>query len=1421
MLTSRFVIALCNTSCRPLDCTALEEKLQQWTTGRSAKVWISTDIVLKHLLELTCRDFSNYKKHGLGKAPEHSGVDVFVDMKTKKIVSLYIIDKATNETDYVCYRHFKEFLSCYVKNFVARPGQFMDEMFDEHGTWLHGGLRKNTLAETMFGITPGKRGARLSLLKILEGLKDLLPTPIVPVEKRNEPEGSELPPQVPPSATDHGPKRRSAGSCDLLEGLAPMPTDYEMSREARGAFEFARIMMNHSDGGCIMMTLVEEILLTELQKDDVREIVDNYPDRALENYLTETLRAAISSIHARNFPALLHADLKHSGPSSSTSTPKSPYPSPAMLLKGVHLRSYVRRFRPALVGREASTYALRRLQQIGELRKDFYATQYFCPPRNPPLKTFFTDAANYSAGVKMLVAISSLLFRSRSSENEVIPASDESTRQAKKLRALGAARENMRSPNRRNQVLLSHRSIFILAVLKHAVGISDQKFLLMQYLMHFLYVGVPLTKEEAAGLTIGGDSLVQRDRQLTWAVKQQEVSDINSSKSLISASSDDTDHFGSNCGSRNVVFFDENLHAPRTVRVSGFPTNRKTASAGAQALYQSLRSIGINTDGRLVGGSSDNAPNARNAIFEAVDIADEFANGRDENGEIVRPVTNGVERRVVWVGSLVHILHLCMNNFRKDSFGAKSGGIGDASPGQLCYKWRKILTSDQRTSARGVSSVYLRLLVDFFNGQKGFWCKLPTEENEGRWGQSLQSRKEILEFIKLPIPEGREGLGGNCLAAAAMYIRRRIKPNSWQIVACHEVAVWSMNEKIVFMILVEVELGVFYERELNWLRRAGSTRAYLKNYPPDCKLREYPGHGHAHAQFVKKMESNVWSVLPESTVALEALSQEAQDIMKALVPAGAKAWASTFKKHTGWIHCAFGLVLQINSSGISGAVARGLVNEFPDEIFIGDNAGSFKQRAERAFSAAEVSSSFQVDEYWHRLIRADKENVLHFARQFHLFGGNAAERTELMDEWVRLSENTCTVPEDDVLIHDHFADQFPILHARQQLNVDPILTDTTSREAEFSVQGRVRIKQLTSSASEERMFWDSNVLTELRKVGREFGENARATKLTSNQNTDALDPTSAAARTGVKLWCRSHGQCAAVLAKIEDKFLPMFTPDKMENAPLVRKDLKIGDGFVAKDEAIVTSWTETLVTDSEHYRRDVPLSELQRKANDLVLTFDLPSECTEAIPLRRRLDLAYKSVRGDRLHTEFQCHLPLVLLCLRAMTKEGTWPTNSLTKLIMACLLPTRLPLSALSALDVATIAEATSTKQRLKAIEEVTEVQWCFNDHGRLEKKKKPAVLKYLDQFSWGALRILEFLGNHHADVQGESHFQLGAGSTAAMFILGPFLFGPENRALIGCKAAENGGVKPLPRHGFSGFRSALVRKDNENAELNRLVYG
>ena len=116
-----------------------------------------------HLPDNTGRDISNYKNYGLGKTPNFSGVDVFVDMKSRKIALNYIIDKVANETDYVCYLLYKEFLFCYVDVFIARPTQVLNKMFEEHADWLHYGCSKSTLAEAVFDIAPKKRAARASL----------------------------------------------------------------------------------------------------------------------------------------------------------------------------------------------------------------------------------------------------------------------------------------------------------------------------------------------------------------------------------------------------------------------------------------------------------------------------------------------------------------------------------------------------------------------------------------------------------------------------------------------------------------------------------------------------------------------------------------------------------------------------------------------------------------------------------------------------------------------------------------------------------------------------------------------------------------------------------------------------------------------------------------------------------------------------------------------------------------------------------------------------------------------------------------------------------------------------------------------------------------------------------------------------------
>jgi hypothetical protein len=62
--------------------------------------------------------------------------------------------------------------------------------------------------------------------------------------------------------------------------------------------------------------------------------------------------------------------------------------------------------------------------------------------------------------------------------------------------------------------------------MKHIAEVSDQKFLLFQHIMHLLFMGTRLTKDEAAKLTIVGDSLVNRARQIQWALTKGAVDKI-------------------------------------------------------------------------------------------------------------------------------------------------------------------------------------------------------------------------------------------------------------------------------------------------------------------------------------------------------------------------------------------------------------------------------------------------------------------------------------------------------------------------------------------------------------------------------------------------------------------------------------------------------------------------------------------------------------------------------------------------------------------------------------------------------------------------------------------------------------------------------------------------------------------------------
>ena len=153
----------------------------------------------------------------------------------------------------------------------------------------------------------------------MRSIEDFLPDPKLLDRKRAEPEEASVQPSpAEPPVTNKGTTRRSSGANDLVEGLLAMPTDHKITRHTQGMIRTAKIMMNHSDGGCVMMMFVEAILLADLQKEEVQANVEEPSDQALERYLASLVRDAVVRTRARDFPTLLYADTKPSG-SSQTS----------------------------------------------------------------------------------------------------------------------------------------------------------------------------------------------------------------------------------------------------------------------------------------------------------------------------------------------------------------------------------------------------------------------------------------------------------------------------------------------------------------------------------------------------------------------------------------------------------------------------------------------------------------------------------------------------------------------------------------------------------------------------------------------------------------------------------------------------------------------------------------------------------------------------------------------------------------------------------------------------------------------------------------------------------------------------------------------------------------------------------------------
>lgn len=1353
--------------------------LQSWEDGKQSGVWVSVDIVVARCPGVTAKDFDRYLKDHYGKDPILRGFYLYECQRKAQSVYIFNRQKAQNDVakckenkvpEFPDVRMWNSFLECFVQNFNADREFFHAEVFQDRLSRLKVGY---TWAGALFGI----RDSRLALKGVLDDLlkKGLLPRPMAKVAASSSSSVQPLPP------TPDRRQRRSIGGAENT-GLEDESASNDLSREAIGVIECASELWQLTEAEAkknnfALIAFEEWILEDAIEDKSILEMCCN-PDIGPKAFCTELLRRwrNLTADCGDDMPLVFKADGERG------------------LLKIEDARVLYRRLLPSVVGSRAHVHRMRRKTDLSIIRGEWASRLLFKPALSISLVEYVLEAKKYNSGY-VLTHPRSLLARKPKPPKPVAevkpslppqnPGDVEQAKQRRRSDMLKSHKEALTSTNEFQQTILSNRTIFLFHLAKEVGEISDTKWLLVLNLFLSAIIGEVLDISFLKQICINGHSLVTRARQLTWRIQQNIAEKINSSPGISTVATDDTEIHNVNAGARADSYFDVALDRPVYEIIDGSPTGRKTSDAGAAALVQSLKVRSITSFTKQRGGSSDNAPNASNTIFEFFDLSQTEAHGiaLGPDGGAVVTMFNGIPVKCVWIGSGVHILHLLNGHFRKQSFGVKSG-MDDPSGGQLPFKWDRVMRSDQRVSGRG-TSIYQVLRNKFFGGKGRFWSSLMTEDHEGRWGQSLRARVEILRYLDYPmhlIDPQYAALGPNALAALAMFIRARLKPGSWQIPALLLVAIWSCSPSIVWSIRVEVELSKFYNIELAWLR-SRPDRSYLGNYDPEFKMRLLPGRIHEnHVPFYKQFAADPRVLLPDSMARLEQLFPDDAErgSMIRRVEKGALFQLKYFKKHYAWIYKGFGIVLQINTPSVAGAVARALAQVIGNLMFPNDD-----EVRRNALIAIQTHEGEEADRFWLGLAKADQADVRHFALQFALVCGDPQEALELSREWLLLCQLTSS-PHDQDLIKSRFNVALPVLHRRQKHHVDPHFTDTTMLEGRFSVERRKFDKSKTSGRFQDQMFWDAHVIVDLRNVGRAVGEKDRSFSKV-RRDSNVFGPHRPLTEQAASDWCGTYLQVHTIMQRIETHWVPMFGDAAMAEAPRVRSFLD-KNNYTSGDLKLAESWTKKLEEDAVEgaYRRDVSSTELEERGLAVMLTFHLPDDSTEETRFEKSISHRYSKANAADLENELKCHLPMSLLAMKAISSPVDWPPDmqpgSLTMLSLKVLLAVLIP--------------PVVCGQPLSP---------CFRAGGGILKGN---ALVALSVFLKNARLLLDYLGSYKDDVFDVGNtepfsnaFDNRAGSAGAFFIIGPFSTLRQQRLL-------------LPFDGREGFKSIFLSEDESAAD-------
>ncbi|HJL23104.1 MAG TPA: hypothetical protein RMH80_12790, partial [Polyangiaceae bacterium LLY-WYZ-15_(1-7)] len=502
---------------------------------------------------------------------------------------------------------------------------------------------------------------------------------------------------------------------------------------------------------------------------------------------------------------------------------------------------------------------------------------------------YFQDAHLYSSGRAQVVRGGAL----DGMANGSTAIDDEDSGDAAPAPAAKAAKAApLSSKDEQGKLRLSHRSILLLHLMIVIGQIPDRTALLVQYLAIALHTGDLPGVEEMKRITITGEQLLHRSRQLSWGLRQEAWSDIQQSNAL--AFSMDASILVRRSLMSRIIYYmaynkDLGLMEPRRHVLPHSPAHGKGADAEAEGFLTAAEADGC-TDfthlQRIIAAANDNAPAAVNAAFLTVDKIDLRVSGADDSGEVVRPTVNGVPRRLFDQGSPLHKVHLFMKAFRGASVGGKTD-MDDPNHLQMIYKWRAVLVADEVSSGE---SVAMEVFRDALGSNAN--VTMITQEHEGRWTLSYQACVAVKSLL-----DTKSGLL-NGLSMAALQLRSILTPGCWAISACKQVATWSHSPEIYFAITLEIEFGKTYFTTMNWLR-ASPQRPHLAHYGNMHKMRELVGHWHRTViPRLRETKDNPEEHLPETFACIASdlfLHDEKEPLRQRVRDGLAAAWKSMAK----------------------------------------------------------------------------------------------------------------------------------------------------------------------------------------------------------------------------------------------------------------------------------------------------------------------------------------------------------------------------------------------------------------------------------------------------------------------------------------------------------------------------------------------